>query len=567
MTNNPIGASLTLTNGRFYTEDPANPWADTVVVREGRLCFVGAADEAPDAGDSPVHDLGGRLVLPGLIDAHTHPTMVVQSAWHTALPLTDDLEEILDFVRRYGQEHPKEEAPYLYFEYYASTIFSAGDAPTRQLLDTAISDRPVLLQDQSDHSSWVNSRMIELLGVTKDTPDPRPGLEMFVRDADGEPTGHVRETAYMHFIERLYERIDWRPPQEVTAETVGPFFDFLTRHGVTGLFEALVHDDRILEAVSQLDRERRFPFHYEGAPRFRTLAGLPEAIEVAHGYEARFGGARARIRTLKLFLDGTNESGNSAVIEPMATDPTGVDRGEIQMETPELVDCLEMINRAGLDIHIHMVGDRAFRVACDAVGIAQGRATEAEEPWRCQVTFAHCELVDPADMHRPAELGIIVNWTNHWSGGYFGEEARVHLGDERWGRMYEFNRIADSGATLTFASDVVTQYELHRADPFFGMQTAMTRIDPEFPLDAERYPESVRPSSASRLTLERLITGYTSAAARQLRIDDRVGSLEVGKDANLVVLSDDLFDLAPGQVGAVKPVVVVFEGAVVFGQF
>lgn len=566
MTINSNHTAVTLANGRFYTSDPVSPWADTIVVRDGRIVFVGAADQAPEEPGSTVHDLEGRLVLPGLIDAHTHPTMVTLSAWHIPLPQTDDLNEILDFVRRYGQEHPKEEAPHLYFEYYSSTIFAAGNAPTKELLDTAISDRPVLLQDQSDHSSWVNSSMIELLGVTKETPDPVAGLEMFVRDEHGEPTGLILEMAYAHFIEALYDRIGWRPPQDITADTVAPFFEFLTQHGVTALFEALVHDEHILEAISQLDREGRFPFSYEGAPRFRTLSDLPQAIELAQGWQERFGSHRIRVRTLKLFLDGTNESGNSAVIDAMATDPLGADRGEIQIETAELAECFALINRAGLDVHIHMVGDRAFRVACDAAEIARDRALEAGNAWQSQITFAHCELVDPADMGRPAELGIIVNWTSHWSGGYFGEEARTHLGDERWNRMYDFSQIADSGATLTFASDVVSQYELHRADPFFGMQTAMTRVDPEFPLDAERYPNSVRPSSASRLTLERLIAGYTLDSARQLRIDDRVGSLEVGKNANLVVLSDDLFALAPERVGTVKPVAVIFEGAVVHGS-
>ncbi|MGV8881468.1 MAG: amidohydrolase [Rhodoglobus sp.] len=560
MTNNSAG--FVLVNGRIYTSNPAQPWADALRVNDGLITVVGTAEAATAAAGLPVHDLGGRLVLPGLIDAHTHPTMVTQSAWHIPLPQTDDLQEILDFVRRYGEEHPKDEAPHLYFEYYPSTLFATGSAPTRQLLDTAISDRPVLLQDHSDHASWVNSRMIELLGVTRETPDPIPGLEMFVRDEHGDPTGHILEMAHMHFADEFYDRLGWRPPQEITAETVAPFFEFLTRHGVTGLFEALVHDESILEAITQLVSEGRFPLYYDGAPRFRTMADLPEVIEQAHSYQARFGSDRVRVSTLKLFLDGTNESGNSAVIEPMVTDPSGADRGEIQMETAELADCFELINRAGLDIHIHMVGDRAFRVACDAAEIARQRAGE---DWRCQITFAHCELVDPSDMGRPAELGIIVNWTNHWSGGYFGEEARTHLGDERWNRMYEFTQIADSGATLTFASDVVSQYELHRADPFFGMQTAMTRVDPEFPLDVERYPGSVRPSAASQLTLERLIAGHTVDAARQLRIDDRAGSLEVGKQANLVVLSDDLFALPPAEVGTVKPVAVIFQGAVVSG--
>ena len=265
-------------------------------------------------------------------------------------------------------------------------------------------------------------------------------------------------------------------------------------------------------------------------------------IDEVHRLQARFGNDHIRVRTLKLFLDGTNELGNSAVLAPFVSrDGGGGDHGAIQMETEELAECLILLNENDLDLHVHMVGDRAFRVACDAVEAA--RAQLGAE-WRMHVTFAHCELVDPADMDRPAELGIFINWTSHWSGGYFGEEARVHLGDERWNRMYDFTQIAESGAALTFSSDVVTNYELHRADPFVGMQTAATRVDTEEPLDPERFPASIRPSAGSTLGVDVLLRGYTIDAARQLRIADRAGSMTVGKLANLVVLTADPYQAA-----------------------
>ena len=552
-----------LTNARIVTSDDETPVADTVVIREGKVAFIGRADDWRADGDVEEHDLAGKTVIPGIIDAHTHPAMVAQSAWHVTLPKTDDLDEILDFVREYALAHPKDESPFLYFEYYPSTIFGERK-PTKELLDTAVSDRPVLLQDFSEHAHWLNSRMIDLLGVTAETPDPVPGLEMFVRDANGEPTGLALEMAYAHFLDRMFDALEWRPPT-VTEESIGEFFDFMTRHGVTGLFEALIEDEEALASIARLDRAGRLPIDYEGAPRFRTLADLPAAIATAREYDRLHGSDRVRIRTLKLFLDGTNENGNSAVIEPFVNDPASADLGQIQMGSGELTECMLLMNREQIDLHIHLVGDRAFREACDAVEAARSRSVEKGEPWRLQVTFAHCELIDPTDVGRPAELGIIVNWTPHWSGGYFGEEARVYLGDERWNRMYDFTAIADSGATLTFSSDVVTKYEANRGNPFFGMQVAVTRIDPEVPLDPAHHPGSVRPSAQSRLTVERLIRGYTIDAARQLRIDDRVGSLAPGKDANLVILSDDPFAVDVDRIARIRPVAVVYRGAVVAG--
>jgi len=550
-----------LTNAKVRTFDPAVPMADTILVSNGIIAFVGRRADLPAGSDHDVRDLGGATVVPGLIDAHTHPTHVAKSLWHVRLPPVDDVDDLLAFVRDYAAAHPVDEAPYLHFEYYPTTLFS-DQAPTAELLDTAVSDRPVLCQDGGDHASWVNSRMLELLGVTAATPDPVPGLETFARDAAGNPTGYVFENAHAHFLETMYQAIGWRPPEDLSAELMAPVLGFWTQHGVTGMFEALIDGDDDLAAIAELDRRGGLNLLYEGAVRFRDRSDLKESIESARRLQTRFGTDHIRVRTLKLFLDGTNELANSAVLEPFLAHDRDGDHGSIQMETDELVDCLLLINDSDLDLHIHMVGDRAFRVACNAVARAQERVGTA---WRMQVTFAHCELVDPADMRRPAELGVFVNWTSHWSGGYFGEEARTVLGDERWNRMYDFIPIAESGASLTFSSDVVTDFELHRADPFVGMQVAATRIDPDDPLDASRFPGGVRPSPQSVLDIDVLLRGYTIEAARQLRIEDRAGSLSVGKMANLVVLTADPYDVPAHELSGIRPTATLFEGRTVAG--
>lgn len=552
---------MVLTNARVYTVDAHMSTADTVVIDDEVITYVGPAASCSVADTLPVYDLGGRSVVPGFVDSHTHPAMVSQSFWHVRLPWTTDVDEILAFIREYAQAHPPEEVPFLYFEYYPSATFREG-APTKELLDTAVSDRPCLCQDFSEHEHWVNTRMLELMEITRDTPDPVPGLEMFVRDENGEPTGLLRELVHLHFIDKVYEKIGWTPPQELTPDRVGRFFRFMTEHGVTAVFEALVDDDEILRAVSELDRRGELNVYYQGALRFRRRSELPEVIRRLKEYHARYSGPHISVNAVKLFLDGTNESGNSAVLAPTCSHASDTRHGDIGMEVDELTACFVDCNREGVDVHIHLVGDRAFRVACDAVEAA--RATLGSQ-WRTQVTLAHCELVDPADMHRPAELGIIVNWTAHWAGGYFGEGARTHLGDERWNRMYRFTEIVDCGAVLALSSDVVTGYELHRGNPLFGMQVAATRVDPEYPLDPSVYPGSVRPPAQAALPRDLLVRGYTINGATQMRLADRMGSLEVGKVANVVVLNQDLFAVPAESLAEIKVEAVVFEGRVVAG--
>lgn len=556
---------MVLTNAKVYTSDEQRPLASAIVAEDGVITYVGAdAGALEHARDLPVYDLGGMTIVPGFIDAHTHPSAVAQSDWHVRLPWTTDVGEILGFVREYAAAHPPEEAPFLYFEYYPTATF-ADSQPTKELLDSAISDRPCLCQDFSEHEHWVNSKMLELMEVTKDTPDPVPGLEMFVRDEHGEPTGLLREGVHRHFLDTMYEKIGWRPPDALTPERLGSVLRFLTEHGVTSVFEAMVGDDGALAAIGELDNRGELNVFYQGAVRFRGIGDLPAAIARLKDYQARYGTSHINLSTLKLFLDGTNESGNSAVLAPMCDHADAADLGEIAMDAAQLADCLELSNSENVDVHIHLVGDRAFRVACDAVEQVRARLAATDVEWRIQVTLAHCELVDPADMPRPVELGIFINWTTHWSGGYFGEGARKHLGADRWNRMYRFNEIAQSGAVVTFSSDVVTSYELHRADPLLGMQIAHTRVDPEYPLDPGAYLHSMRPEESARLSLDLLLAGYTINAARQLRLHDKVGSLEPGKVANLSVLSADPFAVKPDQLGSIQIRAVLFEGNLVHG--
>ena len=183
-----------------------------------------------------------------------------------------------------------------------------------------------------------------------------------------------------------------------------------------------------------------------------------------------------------------------------------------------------------------------------------------------QIEVCHCELINPEDELRPAELGIIVNWTPHWTGGYFGDSAVEWLGEERFRSMYDFQPMIEAGAIVNFGSDTVSQYEFHRSSPFFGMQTAITRVDPEFPLDANKYPDSVRPEDEAKFTMDQMIKGYTLNGAIQFRIDDTAGSLEEGKDASLCVIKENLYDVEPSELSSVEPTAVMFKGCVISGE-
>ncbi len=550
-------------NGKIYTGSGHEMWAQAMAVKEDQLIYVGCNEDCPK-GDE-IFDLHGKMVLPSFVDSHTHPGAVSQSSWHIKLPWTDHQAVILDFIKKYAEEHPKEEVPFLYFEYYPTSMFGVN-GPTKELLDQACSDRPCYCQDFGEHLHWMNSKMLELLGVTKETEDPVPGLEIFVRDKEGNPTGWCKELAWLHFQDRMYEKLGWNPPTELTAELMKPYFSFLSAHGITAIADGVVEGESQLIAMKQLEEEGQLNAYYDGINRFYSYQELPEKIEELKEYQRKYGSKHMKFNTMKLFLDGTNESGTAASLEPFVNDPEGKNNGEMLMELEELTNCFSLCNEEKVDLHIHIVGDRGFRTACDAVEEAQKRSRAKKVPWVCQPIFAHCELTNKEDRKRPGALGITINWSCHWSGGYFGEVAQEYYGYEKWAEMYQFQEIIETGALVTFSSDVVTGYELHRADPFFSIEVAATRVDKEFPLDIKKYPGSVRPPDSAKLSRDMLLKGYTLNGAKQMHQDHLFGSLEPGKLANFIVLSEDLFEVPEEEVSRIKVEATIFEGKLIFGS-
>jgi predicted amidohydrolase YtcJ len=550
-------AETVLTNARVYTVDQAQPWARAVAIQGSKIVYVGS-ERGADPYLSPstrLYDLHGRLVLPGLIDSHVHPKSVALSAWHTKLPWTFDTDEQLSYLRDWAAAHPEQKV--IYAEYYPTAVFSADDPPTAELIDRYVPDRAVIWQSFSDHAGCLNSRALALLGIDRDTPDPENSAGFFQRDAAGDPTGYVTENVWKRCADTLFRGAGWSPPVELTPELLDDFLTFLSSKGVTAIWDAMSEADT-LRSARELDGQGKLHMFYEGAVLFTGVADLTQSISTLRHLQARYGGRHIHLGTLKYFLDGTNETGTSAVLQPFANDPAGTNLGTITMSEDDLLTCLLKLNDEDLDLHIHMVGDRAFRTACNAVERAQQRLGR---DWRIQVTFTHCELIDPADMPRAAELGIIINWTPHWSGGYFGLAPETWLGEERFGRMYQFNPIIDSGGVVACSSDVVSQYEAHRADPFFSMQAGHTRIDPDPDQDI-----GVRELESARLRLTDLLRGYTINGAVQLRRSRSMGSIEVGKLANLIVLNEDLFGVAPDRIKDVEPLATMFEGKVVYGS-
>ncbi len=417
-----------------------------------------------------------------------------------------------------------------------------------------VADRPVILVDSSGHSQWLNSKALEAMGIDKDTPDPVPALSYFHRDADDEPTGWVKEFA----LRRQMRELGMRGAPD--PETLKQFLDYLSSLGVTTLFDGgnSGAGDEIYPLVAELDRRGELPLRYEGSYHIILPDQVPHAIESLKGLQSKFGGNRLNINTIKIHFDGVHEIATSGVLEPF-TNTNDNNRGGILMEELELRDFVLDLNRETIDLHLHTVGDRASQTALNAVSAAR---QSIGGPLDIRITLCHLELLADEDFRRFREFDVAANFSPHWHGGWI-DGAQYTLGQDRFDQMYRAQPLLDEGAIVTFSSDIVSVFEwaTNRGNPYFGMQIGHTRVEPEFGDSAKP-----RPPQSEQLRLEDLVRGYTINGARQLGLDSILGSIEVEKSADLVVLDKNLFEVSADQIAMVKPMAVMMEGKIVHGS-
>ncbi|MCI9596879.1 MAG: amidohydrolase family protein [Firmicutes bacterium] len=562
-------ADIILKNGKFYLGSASggrkgeqSVFAEAAAIQGRTFLFAGTSEEclAFQGLGTVVIDLRGRVVLPGLLDGHTHPVTIAKTIWYATLPMSDNKKELLENIKKTAEAHPKEEMPYFYAEGYAAELFGS-EGPKKELLDTVISDRPARIQDFTDHACWYNSMAIDMLGIRDGSGQvgSPAGEATFIRDENGEPTGWTLE-AGPDSDYGIYEALGWQPPTGTEEESVKPFLDFLKDKGITGLMDGFTEGEAAMELFYNLDEKGQLNMYYEGASLMRNDQDLERSIRDLRTWQQKYTTEHVRINTVKIFVDGTNEMGNSASLEPLKNDAAGENYGAINIEEDQLTKVFLRLNSEKIDAHLHVVCDRGFRVCCNAVERAQNICHEKGQAWDIYVTLAHCELIHPEDMARVTKLGLFIDWTAHWAGGYFGEAAIEYLGKERWDTMYDFTKILADGGKVGISSDVFSYSEAYRANPYFGIQTSMTRVDIKYPLDAGRYPGSVRPPANAKLTLEQLLQGYTSNNACRMRLQERTGSIEAGKMANLVILDQDIFEIPVERIHEIDPEAVMFEG-------
>jgi hypothetical protein len=557
---NQESADLILTGAKIFTSNRQQPWAEAVAIKGGRFIYVGdsAGAQTFRSDNTQTVDLDGRLVIPGLVDSHAHPGYI-DVEQYGEISATNEAE-LLAAVKDFAEANPGD--GWLRLCCWPIDLYVGGSrGPLKETLDSVVSDRPLWFVSEWWHSGWLNSKALEELGVDENTPDPRPGVAAFVRAANGEPTGWVKEGGGWQFFAEHFP-VDDPEHSQSHKENMLAALQLLSESGVTTLYDAgnFGFEDLVYGFMAGLEAEGRLPVRYEGTYQVFTPARRHSAISEVLRYRREYGGERLQFNTVKLFMDGIYQNRTSAVLEPYVDDPSYV--GETTLSVEELRDFLLELSEERLDLHIHAEGDLAVKRVLDAVESAQGIANDG---FYTRVTISHLGLIDPADLPRIAELGVIANFTPWWFTTDEEDAERVSLGEARFGRMFNPKPLFDLGVVVTLSSDEWWGGERLPTylNPYFGMQIGHTRKLPSGWREQEEQP---RPPTDDLLSIEQLIMGYTQNGAYQLRMEGEIGSIEKGKLADLVVLGDNLFDIDSDRIWKTEPAAVLMEGEVIQGK-
>ncbi|NOD31157.1 MULTISPECIES: amidohydrolase [Ruegeria] len=552
-------ADTVLLNGNIYTMDASRPEAEAVAIMGTQIFYVGSDDGVQSliGEETTVIDLQGQTVLPGFVSGHEH---LVASGWTqlgVQLGSGQSKEDYLKLIKEYADANPDEE--FIRGIGWNATLM--GGEFTAADLDTIVPDRPVFLQDYTIHDAWLNTKAMEMGGVNKDTPDPVPGLIYFVRDGEGNPTGYAKEFAWMG---AYVESGAWQPDTMI-PESQTELYDLAAKFGYTtyinqGLVtpniksQAKHYDDtRVALDILQAQAD-------EGTLKLRTLMmtlvkgddfDADDAVANTLELKSSFDNDDVRVLGIKIHPEGVHTSHASVMLEPWLDLPekTAV-RGVSAALTDEIV---LKANAAGLDVSVHVDGSKTVRETVDSYVNAQKAGyTEARNSLQ-HLAFAH-----PDDIERIIQHNILSNitpiWGTTWGGGLDG--AMEIMGLER--TVSEFQRIRtlmDAGAPVSIGADVPS------TDPsLMGVLTlceaAVTRRDPSNPDDDRIFPPVYQ-----ALTLDQCIYAATLGGAYEARMEDKIGSLEFGKYADLVILEDDLFAVLPSDIADVK-IVATMKGGV-----
>jgi len=539
-------------NAKIFTSDKNNPQASALVVKDGKFVYVGDESGLSEY-EGEVTDLGGKFIMPGIIDSHVHVTIPVGYEYADMGERIEPngKQEALDMMAKYIREKPGEKR----YRFILEKKFLKGEDIVKEDLDAICQDAELQIQEGEGHSIWVNSKILERHGITDDTPDPIPGLALYVRK-DGHVTGNCIEGAAETPI--IFDSSIDLTDEQVDA-ALKRWIDFSVEYGVCAVFDAGLpgtsqFHEKVYKRLAELDKQGKLPVYVDGSLVVNAERDAKEGLNEVKRFNREYDTEHLKVHTMKIFMDGTQKIHTAAMVTPYVDVGT---TGATAFSAEGIAELLKDLNEAGLDLHLHTVGERASRTVLDGFEMAK---KEMGNSLKVRVTCAHLEIEDDSDLDRFAKLGVIANFTPWWHSDDPRESARW-LGDERSRKQFRCKTLWDTGALVAWSSDNIAFGDFITWNPYLGMEVGMTRLR----TDKTRVQEynrtaAVFPPEDERMSIEEMLLGYTINGAIQLGIEDIKGSITAGKDADFLVFDNDLLTAEKEGFSYNKPKDVYFGG-------
>jgi len=548
-------ADVVLRHGRIYTMDASRSWARSIAIKDGKIIYVGE-----DAGITSLIDdntstieLDNKFVLPGFIDSHVHPIEAGIGMDRCDLTNEENKDQVFKKIKECAEADPNSE--WLLGSGWALPVFPAAN-PQKEWLDEIVKDRPALMIAADGHSAWANSKALEVSGITKDTPDPTDGR--FERNAQGEPTGTLRETAV-----ELVQKNAPAPTLEQNVTGLKKAIYEMNHFGITGYQDAVVTADVLpgsyiiqggILTYREAEKRGLLTMRITGALLADPQGDMNKVLDQVIAFKK----LRDEFRTenfsptsVKIFEDGVIEANTAALLHPYLD--KGSDAGKLVWEPEKLNPFVELLDKEKFQVHFHAIGDRAVRIALNALESARRQ----NGPRDARPILAHIELIDPADVHRFVQIGAIPCFQPLWAyeDSYITDLTRPKLGDDRMRWIYPMESVAKTGANLAFGSD----WNVSSVNPLDGIEVAVTRSSFE---GAEPGKNVFIPEE--KIDLPTALAAYTIGSAYANFWEKETGSLEVGKSAEVIVLDQNLFEIPPSEISEVRVMLTLFKGKTVY---
>ncbi|WP_299119416.1 amidohydrolase [uncultured Tenacibaculum sp.] len=521
-------------NGKIFTVNEAQPWAEALIIEKNKIVFIGSNSEAEQKIDKGAEkiNLQGKLVLPGFHDVHMHPMEVGSTT--TVFTLNEnesDAENYISTIKKAAQDNPNVKW-LIGFGHSIGALFETQRSPL-EIIDEAVSDRPVIIMEQTSHSMWINSKGLEMAGITAASKNPQGGIIMKDNGAlNGILIDNAGDVAYQQALTALK---DANGEYEGMVSYVLPE---LAKHGITSVSDARTYWKRDQHKTwkNLADNGKLTARFNLGLWAYPTADDASQIASLKTLFESNEN-SLLKINQIKLYSDGITHNTTAALHSNYKEDyfNQSTNNGLNYFTENRIAKYIQELESVGFDFHIHAIGDRGVTEALNAI------QKSGSDKGRHRLT--HVEMVSLSDMNRFKQLNVTADAQ---VAGDFTQPQNWHHNNHLLGSALADNQVPikslkEAGARLTLSSD----WNVSSLNPLIGLQNAVTR-------------------SPQNISLEEAIKAYTINGAYVMRQEKKVGSLEVGKLADFVVLDRDIFTIPTSQIKQTKVILTIFNGKEIY---